>query len=1132
MKTRMMCAHTVATASAALMLMLMTSVAAPAAESGHPLDLVPFGQLTSWAEPDANAATDLNSLNALPAESRCTGVVWHEERDVSEIRAHFAGSAKATGVVVEYWYCTWPPPPPTMPTIEDPLDDPWQGKWLTAHAQSTFNDGVNIFTFQPLAASENDRANHLPGVTYRRTLKMRLVLPAAGPRLESLEMSSESVLKPLALRIEFGCGEKSRTLLNGKLEIFNGVLLSAQPWNFERRDRFEPPFSWKHVATGRPKGIVAEILASSPWPPGSNDITVVTVRGAAATPAGTLPRTFSFSTLDLERGPIYVPDLCAMVTKAGDPRHFSADYPSRGQKIRDQIPHEPEQTFKRATREIPPLDPWVRESGRKVYLPVAADASWQKFTVEYGGDIWFSRGETKAKGAELKRLQWPGDALRFRIGTMRAGAGATPYYRDDQKAQVSIAEECLPIVINRWERDGLRYEEEAFATLLTGPLDPNDPQRSEQTPAVLMLQLRVRNPGADAVRAACVLSIDSRQKLLLADHRVYDVADARRLRTVVIPPTGADTRLADNNVVSEFQVPAGGTEILSLRIPFVSDLGDDDAARLESLDYAAQRDRVANYWRTMIARTTRFATPEPQFNDLARALIPHIHIGTTKDPKSGLYMVPAAAYGYQLFANECCFQVLLLDILGDTERATQYLKTLTALQGSRSFPGNYVEPHDGVLHGARVDKDYDYTAHNYGLDHGTVLWTLAKHYLYTRDAAWLKTTLPNILKAVEWIERQRATTKKADPRGNRVLEYGLLPAGHLEDNADWGYWFAVNAYCVAGMIDMATAMRDIHHPDAERFARQAVAFRDDFRTSVIRATELMPVVRMRDGTYSPCVPTRPYQRFRYFGPLRVQYYSRYHRPDALPCYRLSATREVLYGPMILLNLGLFDPQTPIANWILDDWEDNVTLSSSGGFNVHGFTDDRYWFSQGGMVFQANLQNPILVYLYRNEIPAAIRGIYNGLVACLYPDVHALTEEYHAWKHAAGPFYKAPDEARLVNRIRDSLVLEVGDDLVLGGGMPRRWLASGQGVQVNQMNTLFGPLAFSMHADRDAKTVVAHVTPPTRNPPKHVWLFVRLPEGEKMTSVEINGRPWTKFDPARQRIELPQTAQPLEVVVHP
>ena len=132
-------------------------------------------------------------------------------------------------------------------------------------------------------------------------------------------------------------------------------------------------------------------------------------------------------------------------------------------------------------------------------------------------------------------------------------------------------------------------------------------------------------------------------------------------------------------------------------------------------------------------------------------------------------------------------------------------------------------------------------------------------------------------------------------------------------------------------------------------------------------------------------------------------------------------------------------------------------------NVHGITDDRFWFSQGGMVFQANLQNPILVYLKRHEMPAAIRSMYNNFVACLYPDANAFTEEYRQWSHASGPFYKTPDEARFVNRIRDTLALEEGDALYLASGVPRRWLESPAGIRVDRIATYFGPVSYTHEA---------------------------------------------------------------------
>lgn len=1116
---------------------LLTVPGAAAAGTRY-LDLSECGRRYAWTAAGAPEAVEIGEWTDIPPSAKSVGVVWDEERDIQQIQVTYGGSGPLPAVKVQYWFRYWPVPPPSMPTIEDRMDDIWQGKWLDAKVEAAADDRTVTYTFPPLDGDENPNAGNLPGVTYRRAMKVRLAAGAPLPAIQALRVHSGTTLDTLRFRVEFGCGMAEPETWSGGLEIYNGTLLSARPWNFEEGDQFRSPFTWREVIPGKPKGVLVEALAARPALAGSNDLTVVTVRAESRKDGQATPRTFSFSTRDLEKGPIYVPDHHAYVTLADDPKSFSPEAYKKGLKIRERIPAESEQTFERAGSEIPPQDPWQRQGGDRVYLPVAADASWQKFAVQYGGNFFISKRGTKAKGNELKRLQWLGDRIDFQIGT-----GETPYFREDQQAAMAVAEEHLPIILARWERDGLRYEQESFATLLEGPLDPEDPGRSEQTPAILMSRLVITNSSGEARSTRVWLAIRPAEALDVQDGRVFALAggngryDAPRFRARVVSPDNQPVQLgalqmaeSKDAVFTGITVPAHETKTVQFMIPFVSDMDEARIGRMERLDYGHERQRVADYWREMIERTTRFSTPEPEFNHLARFVIPHIHISATKDPQSGLYMVPAASYNYQVYANETCFQVLALDALGDTGRATQYLKTLLELQGSRSFPGNYAEPHDGVFHGARVNAEYDYTASSYGLDHGTVLWTLAQHYLYTRDAEWLKQTLPCMEKAVEWIERQRSATRELDRNGEKRIEYGLLPAGHLEDNDDWGYWFSVNAYCAAGLRDMALALEDIRHPRAAELREQADAFMNDLRTAIRRMTELAPVTRLRDGTYSPYVPTRLYQRFRYFGPLRVEYFSRYNLPDARPCYRLSATREVLYGPMILLNVGIFDVNEPIAEWILDDWEDNLTLSSSGGFNVHGFTDDHFWFSQGGMVFQSNLQNPVLVYLKRNETQAAIRGLYNNFVSCLYPEVNTLTEEYRMWSHASGPFYKSPDEARFVNRLRDALVLESGNDLWLASGAPRRWLQAPEGIQVDSINTWFGPVGYTLRPGSEERTIVARVRPPTRDAPDNLWLYVRVPEGRKITGVWIGGRQWTGFDPAAERVRLPKSTEPVDVVV--
>jgi len=239
---------------------------------------------------------------------------------------------------------------------------------------------------------------------------------------------------------------------------------------------------------------------------------------------------------------------------------------------------------------------------------------------------------------------------------------------------------------------------------------------------------------------------------------------------------------------------------------------------------------------------------------------------------------------------------------------------------------------------------------------------------------------------------------------------------------------------------------------------------------------------------------------------------------------------MLYGPMIMVNLGIFEPGEPICGWILDHWEDNLTLTKSTGINIHGFTDEKLWFSQGGMVFQPNLQNAILAYLKLREIPAALRALYNDFASCTMGGIHVLTEEYRQWGLRSGPFYKIPDESRFVHRLRDMLVLESGCELWLAVGVPRRWLAGGDGILIEQVNSHFGQVSYMMKAGKQERTIVAKVLPPIRNKPKKLWLFARIPDSKPMKSVTINNKDWKDFDTTDEKIRLPLDKGALDIVI--
>ncbi len=1094
------------------------------------LDLAPYGELTYWPGNESIVGKTLNQNGLIEVPKTASsewnfGICWKEERDINRLEIVYSRPIPESliqNTKIQYWFSTWPSSAPINHTIEDPHDDPWQGKWLTAETNFKIEGTKVVYTFKPITSSENKLADNLPNpVSYRRTLKVRMLYSNAPSSIQSIKAFSSTITKNLSLQIDFGCDKPMIQTMVGKLEIFNGTIEKISGSKWDSKDKLTSKVGWQINLRKKSKGIRADLVVSAPMLGGSHDLTIVTVRSQN--------ETFSFSTDDLAKGPIYIPAYSAYIKLASDTTRFSSSTTKNGQTTRERIKDEPEQTYDRACREIPKLDVMLREDGGKLYLPLASDASWQKFGFEWGGGFFLNKKATKAKGKELARCSWRSPILHWSIGT-----GENPVYlRDEKNSHLSILNDYLPVAQVSWNHEGLNYQEEGFSTLLEGPLSPYNVERNEQTPAILMVKLKVTNPTNSEKTAHIWFKPDTLEHPTLQNLFVLDQQNGINfIRAKITLPDNvlpSALKMVQNAVGVPLKIPANQSQTLYLSVPFVGDLVDNSKEKISLLNYSTERQRVVDYWREIVQKFSRFDVPEPKFNEMAKSVISHIRISTTKDPKSGLFMVPAASFWYQVYANESAFQIFYLDKIGDHQTAASYLETFLKLQGTDPMPGTFSGNQSAVFHGGFVDKEYNYTSGYYNLDHGSVLWALGQHYLLSQDTAWLKHAEPNMTAAADWIIEQRNQTKVKDKNGSPVLHYGLLPAGKLEDNSDWGNWFAINAYTYLGLQSTAEAYKMAGLPDADRLTKEAQNYLIDLRNSIKRTSELSPVVRLRDNTYVPFVPSRAYQRFRYFGPMQSGYYSRYGQHTSLT-YRLSATREVLYGPMILISTGIIDPNDPLAEAILDDWEDNITLSSSLGQHIHGVVDDEYWFSRGGMVFQANLQNPILPYLLKNEIPAAIRSTYNSMVSCLYRDVNAFTEEYRRWEVGSGPMYKSPDEARFENRICDMLVLEAGKDLWLAPGTPRHWLEPGKEIRINNLSTIFGKVSYLLKNGDQLNTIEANIDLPRNLKGNKVKLFVRAPFEKPIKSVILNGKNWREWDAALEVIQLPEEEMKVNLVV--
>ena len=358
---------------------------------------------------------------------------------------------------------------------------------------------------------------------------------------------------------------------------------------------------------------------------------------------------------------------------------------------------------------------------------------------------------------------------------------------------------------------------------------------------------------------------------------------------------------------------------------------------------------------------------------------------------------------------------------------------------------------------------------------------------------------PGLVKACEWVIRERQVAMTTRPDGSKPLEYGWLPAGSLEDVTDYWHWLATNSATVWGFRALADALADFGHPEGKRLQQEARAYYDDFMRGITESRILCPVVRLRDGTYVPKIPSRLYERGRAHGWLR----------------------ETLEGPLFLPAYGLLAPDAPETKWVLKDYEDNLYISDRYGYSIPAY--DAFWFSRGGFSMQANLLDGPLPYLWRDDVKHYIRAYFNGFASAFYPEIRMCNEHsLPELGYPAGDHFKSSDEAQSTYWLRLMFVNEQGGSLYLGQAIPRYWLADGNRIGIERAASQFGPLSVQYESHAADGTVKVLLDPPTRNRPEAVYVRIRHPRAEPLKSVLLNGKAYDGIDGKKEWIVLPGT----------
>lgn len=1116
---------------------------------GSSMDVGKFGTIKYWIGKDAISVDGYEVQAQIASEGEKfyepvfveeqggyhIGIEWDEPRQFQKVvvQYHDVGELpKPQEVKLQYYRHTWPPEFREGWTA---IDDPFNGTWITAHCDLKAEGKTWVYALDPLDMNEIWGHDHralrkedlgiFSSVPYRQTLKVRLLFGDVKPRIGRIEVYSHSTWRQNAVWIEFGCGITKEQVWDGNLEVYNGYIISLEPT--DNGVAVVPPNAWKCRTKGETKTIKARVLYAD-CPEGSNDNTLISVLTASAN--------FSFRVKDALRESIYIKDLAVFISAGDQKADFkttvsaSEDNPK---SVYDRIALEPEQSYGRASTEIPQLAKTKHGDGVGRYIILGYDSNRQEFALRDNGHVFVDKVAIKPKGRDLARLLYPGKSIHYKFAT-----GNPPEFREREDGVTqSLLRGYLPVVTTDWNDRGFTFRQESFATLLSESPWNEEKKRGDE-PLVLLTRISIQNVTDRERWAQLFFVIEPsevlgyEEGLILAQGRILaeDVKGAAIERSWIRQPyekprlrayldiRGRGTAVSqpcsyspdnisalDNSVVYSLKLESLESHTIEFRIPFVTLTEKEEIESLRSTDYEEKKNEIIEYWEKQINAGTTIKVPEKLLEDFYKANLWHVAVTVDKDIFSGLYMLPAGTYGYDVCANEAVHQIRSLDLRGYHDRAEKYLEPFLRLQSSRPLHGKF-KTKEGVLHGLRVTEGVDYQTFNYNLDHGFVLWMLCEHYKLTGNKEWLERISSNITAACDFIKREREATKRLTKDGEKVWEYGLLPPGHLEDNPEWLYWYAVNAYAYRGMKIAAEVLAEIGHFEADRIKRDADEYGNDLMRALCMSMTLSPVVELSDGTYVPHQPTR----------------CRLRRRD------LGWIRESLYGPIHLIDCGIFHPWDSQSTWILEDAEDNVFLRPSLVISRRQIDLDK-WFSHGGTAPQPNLVPTTLVYISRDQPEHAIRVFYNTFAQSIYPDVKAFAEWVPTFGIGGGPFYKTPDECAFIVWLRYLLLKESDKSLMIAPAAPRRWFEDGKEVEVKNAPTYFGTISYKITSRVGLGEIKAVIEPPGRNRLEELKVRFRHPEKKTIRSVTVNGRDHPDFDPEKEIIRITKLPKTVEII---
>ncbi len=832
--------------------------------------------------------------------------------------------------------------------------------------------------------------------------------------------------------------------ITGTIEVSNGILQKidiVRGQGTVRNDSF---------ACVSPQGVrILASLTNVETEPGSGP-TIVCVGNDQAR--------FSFFLRDVTKEyPIYIPEYGVVVTSSDDARSYREIETSindrKGRTKLQQIENEAEESFESAATQTrnQPCPTWLGISRDMRIFDLADNRS------NPGSEMnWVT---PRNASAQVTLPEFGNNTLAF--GFM-AGRGQGVAINTTRRLEDGV----LPILHSTLSDDDVEYRSTAFVTLESSPLTDSTSIGTdwlvadhfsvghmftkEQEDAVKPRLLAEQNKSETTVLYYRCEAINNASVPRYAWFKTVRpvVGQWMKIDYALNPETGfssfstgsvfAVSRLNGRPLHDEeiaVLIEPGGKAVFEFLVPH-NPLPEQRARALSKQSFDARYRECIRFWKAKLAKAARVSVPDQRINEMIQAGLLQLDLITYGNDPAGT-LTPTIGI-YSPIGTESSPIIQFYNSMGLSGIARRSLMYFLQKQHD-----------DGMI------QNFG----GYMGETGAALWSMGEYYRYTRDTAWVKLVEPKLLKASDFLLRWRADNEKPELKGKG---YGMI-AGKVADPEDPFHQYMLNAYAYLGLSRVAEMLRDVDSVQSGRLAKEAEAWRQDIRTSLIRSMAHSPVVPLGDGRWSPTVP--PWTEAIAPRALHVL-------PESYFSHGTVTTPDVLLGPLYLVFCEVLAPEEQASRMMLD-YQSELFYERNSAFS------QPYYSRHDWLELRLGLVKPFLKTYFNNVSAIADRETYT-----FWEHVYQVTQ------------HKTHEQAWFLMETRWMLYLEEGETLKLLPAIPRKWLEDGKHITMANVQSYFGPVSLQVDSETKAGYIQASVSCRSTYKPHTVVIRLRHPDGKR------------------------------------